>query len=59
MCNKDDMSLHTPCQICGINPASEIQGGHNYITGQHGLWFCCKSCKQHLVDERKNERRKQ
>lgn len=45
--------LQPMCDICDKEPASEIQGGE--VNGQHGLWFCCKSCKQRIKDERKNK----
>jgi len=55
--DKVDMSIHMHCEICDINPASEIKGGINFITKERGLWFCCKECCQRIEDERTKDRR--
>jgi hypothetical protein len=50
-------NIYVPCEICEVNPASEVQGGINWKTKERGLWTVCKECRQHIIDERKNERR--
>ena len=55
MSTKDSKVLHSSlCEICDKEPASEIQGG--VIKGQRKIWFCCRICKQNIIDERTNGR---
>jgi len=49
--------IYVPCEICNINPSSEMKGGINFITQERGLWLCCKECKQRIDDERIGDRR--
>jgi hypothetical protein len=42
-----------PCEVCLKEQASEFQGG--VINNMRQLWFCCKKCKQKILDERKNK----
>ena len=56
MSNNDKKKLHSyMCEICNINPASELKGGLN---GIHKLWFICKQCIIKIEDTRTEERRK-
>ena len=55
--NNKKEQLHDPyhtvyCEICLKEYASEIQGGLYKDTRK--LWFCCKSCKNIIVNERKS-----
>lgn len=49
--NMDKNDIYIPCEICEVEPASEIQGG--LAKGERKLWFCCKSCKDKIINERR------
>ena len=54
-CDPKDMRLHPRCELCDNHPATELQGGIHFVTDKRKLWFCCKICKQRIIDERKNK----
>ena len=44
--------LHSKCEVCNQEPASELQGGK--YRERHKIWFVCKGCKSLIKDKRKS-----
>jgi len=48
--------LHTPCEVCGQEPA--IDGVWGEVNGVRKLWFACEKCREDIKKQRKEERRR-
>jgi hypothetical protein len=46
------MGENGTCEICHVNDATDVKGGINFLTGQRGLWYCCRECIKKIEDER-------
>ena len=50
---------YVKCEICHINPGSEIKGGKIVINNKEirSIFLCCKDCKAKIEDNRLCDRR--